>query len=83
VPELEKTLEELVTVIPGHGAPSNLLQMKDLLSTAQKLKAETARAVSYRRTREEFLRLLSWDAYGSYGNLEAFAGQLFDDLFRK
>jgi len=82
-PEPAKTLEELVTVIPGHGAPANLQQMKDLHAIAQKLRAEAARAVSYRRNREEFLKLLSWDAYGSYGNLEPFAGQLFDDLSRK
>ena len=81
--EPAKTLEELVTVIPGHGAPANLQQMKDLHAIAQKLRTETERAVSYRRTREEFLRRLSWDAYGSYANLEPFAGQLFDDLSRK
>jgi len=81
--EPEKTLEELVTVIPAHGAPANLKQMKDLHAIATKLRAEAARAVSYGRNREEFLRYLSWEAFGSYGNLEAFAGQLLDDLSRK
>ncbi len=83
VPDPEKSLEELVTVIPGHGAPANLQQMKDLLAITQKLRTEAARAVASRRSREEFIRLLSMEVYGAYGNLEAFAGQLFDDLSRK
>jgi glyoxylase-like metal-dependent hydrolase (beta-lactamase superfamily II) len=83
VPEPEKTLEELVTVIPGHGAPANLQHMKDLLALTQKLRTEAARAVAAKRSRDDFLRLLSMEVFGAYSNLEAFAGQLFDDLFRK
>ena len=83
VPEPEKTLEEQITVIPGHGPAANLQQMKDLLALTQKLRTEAARAVAARRSREDFLRLLSMEVFGAYGNLEAFAGQLFDDLSRK
>ena len=56
VPEPEKTLEELITVIPGHGPAANLQQMKDLLALTQKLRTEAARAVAARRSREDFLR---------------------------
>lgn len=82
-PEQEKTLEETVIVIPSHGEPANLQQMKAMLATAQKLKAETTRAVAAGRSREEFLKSLPADVFGMYNNLEPFAGQLFDDLSKK
>ncbi|MBZ5494911.1 MAG: hypothetical protein LAP85_00790 [Acidobacteriia bacterium] len=83
VPEPEKTLGEAVAVIPGHGAPANLQQMKSLLATAQRLRADATRAISAGRSREDFVKSLPLDVFGGYGNLEAFAGQLFDDLSRK
>jgi len=82
-PESEKTLEEMVTVVPGHGAPGNLQQVKALLAISQKLHAEATRAVDAGRTREEFMKSLPSDIFGAYGNLEAFAGQLFDELSKK
>ncbi len=82
-PEPELTVEETVTVIPAYGAPANLQQMKSLLAVVVKLRAEATRAVAAGRDREDFVRLLAADPYGTYGNLEAFAGQLFDDLLRK
>jgi glyoxylase-like metal-dependent hydrolase (beta-lactamase superfamily II) len=82
-PEPEKTLEEQVSVIPGHGDPANLQQMKELLAAAQKLRTEAYRAVTAGRTRDYFIKSLSADVFGGYGNLEAFASQLFDDLSRK
>jgi len=82
-PEVEKTLEELVTVVPGHGAPGNLQQVKTLLAISQKLRAEATRAVDAGRTREEFVKSLPPNVFGAYGNLEAFAGQLFDELSKK
>ncbi len=82
-PEPEKTLEELVTVIPGHGEAANLQQMKSLLTAAQKLRAEANRAVTAGRTRDEFVKSLDLTIFGEFGNLEAFAVQLFDDLSRK
>ncbi len=81
--EPEKTLEELVTVIPGHGPAANLQQMKSLLTAAQKLRTEASRAVRTFRTRDQFIKSLSVDTYGEFGNLEGFAGQLYDDLSRK
>ena len=82
-PEPEKTLEEMVTVVPGHGVPGNLQQVKALLAVSQKLRAEATRAVDGGRTREEFVKSLSPDVFGAYGNLEAFAGQLFDEISKK
>jgi len=82
-PQQEKTLEETVTVIPGHGAPANLQQMKSLLTAAQKLRADATKAVAAGRSREEFVKSLALDVFGELSNLEAFAGQLFDDLSKK
>ena len=82
-PEPEKTLEESVIVIPGHGTTADLKQMKDLLSIAQKLRGLASRAVAAGRAREEFTGSLPADVFGSYGNLEPFAGQLYDELSGK
>lgn len=82
-PEPEKTPEEMVAVIPGHGEPSNLQQMKALLTAALKLRAEVTRVIAAGRTREEFVRSLGREIFGDYANLEAFAGQLFDELAKK
>jgi glyoxylase-like metal-dependent hydrolase (beta-lactamase superfamily II) len=81
--EPEKTLEEAVIVIPGHGAASNMQQMKSLLSAAQRLRTEANRAVAAGRMREDFVKSLPLDVFGEFSNLETFAGQLFDDLSRK
>lgn len=82
-PEPEKTLEELVAVIPGHGPAANLQQMKNLLTAAQKLRTEANRAFKMRRTRDSFVKSLSLETFGEFGNLEAFAGRLFDELARR
>jgi glyoxylase-like metal-dependent hydrolase (beta-lactamase superfamily II) len=79
----EKTLEEAVTVIPGHGAPATLQQMKSMLSAAQKLRTQATKAIAAGRTREEFVKSLAREISGDYANLEAFAGQLFDDISKK
>jgi glyoxylase-like metal-dependent hydrolase (beta-lactamase superfamily II) len=81
--EPEKTLEESVAVIPGHGAPGNLQQMKALLAAAQKLRTEANKAIAAGRAREDFVKALPGDVFGEYGNLESFAGLLFDELSRK
>jgi glyoxylase-like metal-dependent hydrolase (beta-lactamase superfamily II) len=81
--EPEKTPEEMVVVIPGHGDPSSLQEMKALLAVAQRLRAEATKAIAVGRTREEFVKSLSQEVSGGYANLEAFAGQLFDDLSKK
>jgi len=82
-PELEKTLEESVIVVPGHGTSSNLKEMKDLLAVVQKLRTAALRAVALGRTREGFVTSLAPESFGGYGNLETFAGQLFYDVPRK
>lgn len=78
--EEEKTLEELVVVVPGRGPRSNLQEMKDLLELSQKLRSEMARAVPRGRSREA---LISWSAaspYRVYSNLESFVSLLYDEL---
>lgn len=81
--EPEKTLEESVIVLPGHGAPSDLQQMKNLLASAQKLRTEAARAVAAGRSSESFVNSLSVSSFGEYINYEAFAGLLYEELSTK
>ena len=83
VPEPEKTLEELVIVVPGRGKPSDLLQMKNLLASAQKLRMDAARAVAIGRSSESFVNSLSVTSFGEYINYEAFAALLYEELSKK
>jgi cyclase len=82
-PEPEKSPEELMLVIPGHGPASNMQQLKGLWTAAQKLRLEANRAVTAGRTREDYVKSLPPDVFGDIGNLESFAAQLFDDLAKK
>ncbi len=79
-PPEEKTLEEQVTVIPGHGPRSNLQEMKDLLEAAAKLRAEVSKAVGAGRGRESTLNSSALGAARSLGNFESFSALLFDEL---
>ena len=81
-PAEEKTLEELVVVVPGHGRASNLAELKNLLENAQKLRTEVGRAVSAGRSRESFLGSVA-PSLREYKEVESFAGQLFDALSAK
>jgi glyoxylase-like metal-dependent hydrolase (beta-lactamase superfamily II) len=83
VPEPEKTLEEMVAVIPARGTAANLQQMKGMLTAAQKLRTEVSKAMTAGRDRDEFAKSLSTGAFVEYGGLEAFAAQLFNDLTKK
>jgi hypothetical protein len=74
--EPEKTLEEAVIVVSARDGVSNLQNMKDLLEAAQKLRDELARRVKMGRVCEDFLLSGNADPYRSFGNLEAFVGQL-------
>ncbi len=76
----EKTLEELVVVVPGRGVRTNLQEMKSLLESSQKLRNEISRAVSAGRNRDTFMASQSLNAYRTFDNLDSFAGQLFDEL---
>lgn len=83
IPEPAKTLEETFVIVPGHGPASNMQEMKKVLAAAQKLRVETSRAHGVGRSREVFIKSLPQDVYGEFGNLEDFAGRLFDELGRK
>jgi glyoxylase-like metal-dependent hydrolase (beta-lactamase superfamily II) len=82
-PAPEKTLEELIVVIPGHGPATNLKEVKSLLEATQKLRAEIGRALASGRSRDALLSSSSSDSFRSYKNFEAYASQLYDDLARK
>ena len=79
-PPEEKTLEELITVVPGCGPLSNLMEMKSLLDAAQKVHSEISRAVAAKRTREAALASAGLSAYLDMAGFEAFASLLFDEL---
>jgi hypothetical protein len=79
-PEPEKTLEEGITVISSRGEVSNLQNMKDLLESCKKLRADIARAVKAGRTLNSYLASSASDPYRSYGNFEPYAAQLFEAL---
>ena len=80
-PEEEpKTLEELIIVLPVIGPPSNLQEMKDLLASGQKVRADVARAVTQKRNRETFLDLPMFGPYRGLIHLDSFATMLFDEL---
>ena len=80
-PEEEpKTLEELTIVLPVIGPASNLLEMKDLLASGQKVRTDVTRAVTQKRNRETFLDLPMFGPYRGLINLDSFATRLFDEL---
>lgn len=79
-PPEEKSLEEQVTVIPGHGSRSNLQEMKDLLEAAVKLRSELTKAAGAGRSRESILNSGALGPARSLGNFESFANQLFDEV---
>jgi glyoxylase-like metal-dependent hydrolase (beta-lactamase superfamily II) len=80
-PEEEpKTLEELVIVLPAIGPPSNLQEMKDLLASGQKVRADVARTVAQKRNRETFIDLPMFGPYRGLMNLDSFATRLFDEI---
>ena len=82
-PAPEKTLEEAIIVIPGHGPATNLKELKGLLEASQKLRAEIGRALASGRSRDALLSSPASDPFRSYKNFEAYASQLYDDLARK
>jgi cyclase len=82
-PVPEKTLEESIIVIPGHGPATNLRELKSLLEASQKLRAEINRALASGRSRDALLSSPASDPFRSYKNFEAYASQLYDDLARK
>ncbi len=79
-PVEEKSLEELITVIPGRGPRSNLKEMKSLLEMAHKLRGEIAKAAAAGRDRDSFLSLPFLGIYRTVANYDDFAAKLFDEL---
>jgi hypothetical protein len=75
-PEEEKTLEQMMLVLSSFGTPSDLQQMKDLLSAAQKLREQMARIVALRRSCESFLSSAESAEFHAFGNLEGYATAL-------
>ena len=79
----DKTLEEMVVVIPGHGPRSDLQEMKNLLEVSKKLRAELTRLIAAGASREKFLTFPALVPFRTYENFEAYATQLFDALSNK
>jgi glyoxylase-like metal-dependent hydrolase (beta-lactamase superfamily II) len=75
-PEEEKTLEQQVLVFSSYGAPSDLQQMKDLLSASRKLREQIARIVAMRRPCGSFLSSTEAVEFQTYGNLENYVNAL-------
>jgi cyclase len=79
----EKTLAELVAVIPGHGPPSDLQEVKNVLEQAQKLRAAIARMIAAGASRERLLSAPSLSPFENYDNFDPYATQLFDCLVKR
>jgi hypothetical protein len=79
VPEKEKTIEEEVIVVTGRGVLSNLMELKGLLDSAQKLRGEVSKLAAAGVVRDQFLATPALNAYRVYNDFDAFALQLFDE----
>ena len=83
LPAVEKTLEEMVVVIPGHGPLSDLRETKNLMETSHKLRAEMTKLVSAKVNREKLLSAPALASFRTYDNFESFATHLFEALSAK
>jgi hypothetical protein len=81
--EEEKTLEELVQVVPATGPVSNLQEMKDLLEAARIMRSDIERAVAAGRSREGIPEMPGLARFRSWPGFEGFALRLFDGLSKK
>ena len=77
---IEKTLEEGIAVISGHGEASNFQNMKDLLNASQKLRADILKSIKGGRECEDFLNSSRANIYRSYSNFDTYAGNLCESL---
>ena len=75
-PEEGKTLEQQVLVFSSYGVPSDLQQMKDLLSASQKLRERIGWITARRQSCERFLSSTEAVEFQAYGNLENYANAL-------
>lgn len=78
--EPEKTLEEGVAVVPGRGEIANLQQVKDLLSTCVKLRADISRAVKGARTCQSFLSSPRAETYRIFENFDSYALRMCEEM---
>ncbi len=78
--EPEKTLEEGIIVISAQGEISNLQDMKDLLGSCQKLRAEVAKVVKAGRSCDNFINSSRADGYRGYANFSSYVTQLCESL---
>ena len=78
----EKTLEELVFVVPGHGEMSNLKEVKELWRAARRLRSAAKRAITGGRSREQFVKHPSLTTVRNYENFRPFAELIYDELKR-
>ncbi len=74
----EKTLEELVLVVPGRGPLSNLQEMKDTLEAALRMRTEAFRAAAAGRSLRSYLAQGNLSEYRQWENFEAFATLLYE-----
>jgi glyoxylase-like metal-dependent hydrolase (beta-lactamase superfamily II) len=82
-PAAEKTPEEELTVVTGHGPLSNLMELKGLLETARKLRAEVSKLVADGIEREKLLSSPGLSSFRVYNGFDQYASQLFDALSKK
>jgi glyoxylase-like metal-dependent hydrolase (beta-lactamase superfamily II) len=74
----ERPLEESIAVVPGRGVASNLMEMKSLLESAQKLRSEIMRS----KGRLNVSNAASLAPYRSLANFESFAALLNEEASR-
>jgi len=79
-PEPEKTPEEMISVVGGRGALSDLKEMKSLVDAAQRLRSQLTRAVRAKRSIGSLLESAALREYGGLGNLESYATLLYEAL---
>jgi glyoxylase-like metal-dependent hydrolase (beta-lactamase superfamily II) len=82
-PEEEKTLEELVLVLPATGPVSNLQEVKTVLDAALRIRTEVTRAAAAGRSRDAIVNLPSLASFRNLGNFEPFVLRVFDALQKK
>jgi hypothetical protein len=76
----EKTLEEGIAVVTSRGELSNLQNMKDLLSAAQKVRTDISKAVKSGRSCDSYLDSARANIFRVFGNFDAYAAQLCREL---
>jgi hypothetical protein len=79
----EKAVEEEFVVITGHGARSNMMELKALHDMAQKLRSDITRLAGGSLARENLAAWPPLSPYRSYAGFENYALQLFDAAKKK